>query len=205
MADALTGWLDVTAPWAVDFWKRAIAESVHEGPGAVIALDDAARRAAKEDAAQLIANARAHIERRLVEERHGDWPHLKPQTDPDDHAFRREGAKGPFGVVSAKGAHLSDAAPPVVAGRLNGVLGDIASVSAHHGFVLKGFGHGDPFGHRGRWHPNREHAPDWSEEMMRAMAAYAALHERYVETLVEAERIGAEKRRFEASKLWETA
>lgn len=202
MSDALSAWLDVTAPWAADFWERAIAESVKEEPDAVVALGEDARTAVKEDAAGLIANVRRHIQRRLVDDRNEDWPHLKPQTDPHDRAFRPEGAKGPFDASVVRG---EASAPEVVAGRLNGVLGDIASVFTHHGFQLTGFEHGDPFGHKGRWHPNREHKPQWSEEMAEAMAAYAALHDLYVAVLAEQESVRREQQRFEASQLWDIA
>jgi hypothetical protein len=205
MAEALTIWLDATAPWAIDFWHRSLTESVQEEADKVVALSEGARSAAKQDAAELIANARSHIERRLVLDRSEDWPHLKPQTDPHDHAFRREGAKGLFDVLDTGGRGVGESAPEVVAGRLNGVLGDIASISARHGFELKGFGHGDPFGHKGRWHASREYAPAWSPQMVEAMSTYAMLHERYVAALVEAERISAEKRRSQANELWETA
>ncbi len=206
MADALTAWLDATTPWAIDFWQRSITESVWEKPDTVVALSDDARRAAKHDLAQLIAHARSHIEDRLVHDRNEDWPHLKPQTDPHDHAFRREGAKGPFDPSStSRATDIGKSAPEVVAGRLNGVLGDIASISDRHGFELSGFGHGDPFGHRGRWHASHEHAPAWSPQMIEAMSTYATLHERYVAALVEEERISAEKRRSDASELWKTA
>ncbi len=202
MSDALTAWLDVAAPWAAGFWERSIAESVHEEPSAVVALGEDVRKAVKEDAAELIANVRRHIQRRLVDDRSEDWPHLKPQTDPHDRAFRREGAVGPFDASNARG---ETSAPEVVAGRLNGVLGDIASVFDHHGFSLKGFEHGDPFGHKGRWHPNREHKPQWSEDMAEVMASYAALHDRYVAVLAEQEDIRRAQQRLEASQLWDTA
>lgn len=202
MSDALTVWLDVTAPWAAHFWERSIAESIEEEPGAVVALGDDLRKAVKEEAAELVANVRSHIQRRLVDDRQEDWPHLKPQLDSHDPAFRREGAMGPFDPSDARG----EMSPPeVVAGRLNGVLGDIASVFADHGFQLRGFEHGDPFGHRGRWHPSREHRPQWSQEMARAIAGYAALHDRYVAVLAEQEDVAHEQQRFEASRLWETA
>ncbi len=202
MADALTAWLDVTAPWAARFWERSIAESVQEEPGAVVALGDDLRKAVKEDAAELIANARSHIQRRLVDDRHEDWPHLKPQLDSHDPAFRREGARGLFDPRDARGAM---SAPEVVAGRLNGVLGDIATVFAQRGLQLIGFERGDPFGHRGRWHPSGEHRPQWSQEMAHAIAVYAALHDRYVAVLAEREDVTREQQRFEASRLWETA
>ena len=202
MSDALTVWLDVTAPWAAGFWERSIAESVQGAPSAADALGEDVRKAVKEDAAELIANVRRHIQRRLVDDRNEDWPHLKPQTDWHDRAFRRDGARGPFDASNARG---ETSAPEVVAGRLNGVLGDIASVFAHHGFLLEGFEHGDPYGHKGRWHPNREHKPQWCEEMAEAMAVYAALHDRYVAVLAEHENIRGEQQRFEASRLWDTA
>ncbi len=202
MFDALAAWLDATAPWAAGFWERSIAESVQEEPGAVVALSEDVRKAVKEDAAELIADVRRHIQRRLVDDRNEDWPHLKPQTDSHDRAFRREGARGPFDTGNVRG---ETSAPEVVAGRLNGVLGDIASVFVHHGFSLKGFEHGDPFGHKGRWHPDREHKPQWSEEMAEAMAAYAALHDRYIAVLAEQENVRREQQRFEASRLWDTA
>jgi hypothetical protein len=202
MSDALTAWLDATAQWAAAFWEGAIAETVHDQPGAVVALGGDVRTAVKEEATQLIANARPHVQRRLVDDRNEDWPHLKPQTDSHDPAFRGEGASGPFDIGEARG---QASAPEVVAGRLNGVLGDIASVFAHHGFSLKGFEHGDPFGHKGRWHPNREHRPQWSAGMAEAMAAYAELHRRYVAVLAEREELRREQQRSVASQLWSSA
>lgn len=202
MAEAVERWLDATAVWAAEFWERSIATSVQQKPDAVMALDEYARTAVKEDAATLMGDARNHIERRLVKDRCEDWPHLKPQTDPHDHAFRRDGARGPFDIGVTRGER---SAPEVVAGRLNGVLGDIASLFAHHGFSLEGFERGDPFGHRGRWHPNREHRPEWSTEMIDAMAAYAALHEQYVALLAKRARIGREQQQHLASELWESA
>jgi hypothetical protein len=205
MAHALAAWLDATAPWAAAFWECSIAESVQEEPDAVVALDDDVRRAAKHRAAELIANARTHIERRLVEDRSEDWPHLKPQTDPHDHAFRREGTRGAFEVLATASAGRDEAPPQVVAGRLNGVLGDIASVCGDYGFELRGFGRGDPFGHSGRWHPDREHRPQWSEQMRTTMATYASLHDRYVATIAEGRELEAVRRRAEAGRLWDTA
>ena len=200
MADALSAWLDATAPWAEAFWERSIAASVQEQPDAVVALDADARGLVKLHAEELIAHARSHIQRRLVDERTEDWPHLKPQTDPDDRAFRHESSRGPFDLIGARG---DDSAPEALAGRLNGVLGDIASVSGHDGFPLTGFTRGDPFGHSGRWHPDREHRPQWSPEMLVAIAKYASLHDRYVATLAEAQDLSAEQRRLEAARLWE--
>lgn len=202
MAQALEVWLDLTASWATEFWERSLSRSVQDEPDAVIALGGDARAAVKEDAASLIGNARNHIQRRLVDERPEDWPHLKPQTDPQDPAFRREGVKGPFDVQAARG---ETSAPDVVAGRLDGVLGDIASVADDHGLPLSGFEPGDPFGHRGRWHPNREHRPHWSAEMIEAMAAYAALHARYVAVLAKRETLVRERQQDLASQLWESA
>jgi hypothetical protein len=203
MAEALTVWLDLTAPWVVAFWERSIAGTVEEDPGAVIALGADSLRAVKHDAAGLIANARAHVQRRLVDDRREDWPHLKPQTDPEDPAFQRQGISGPFDVSTGLGPQR--AAPSLVEGRLNGVLGDVASAFDHHGFALKGFERGDPYGHRGRWHPDRQHKPEWSDEMIEAMARYVELHDRYVAVLAEAHNARAERQRREASKLWETA
>jgi len=202
MGEALKAWLDATAPWVADFWERSISESVQLEPDAVIALDRDARTAVKEDAAALIGDARNHIQRRLVDERREDWPHLKPQTDPHDPAFRAEGMRGPFDVDATRGER---SAPEVVAGRLNGVLGDIASLFTDHGFSLKGFEHGDPFGHRGRWHATRGHRPAWSPAMIDAMASYAALHTRYVALLAERDRVMHERQRHVASELWESA
>lgn len=202
MSDALTVWLDVTSQWAAGFWEYSIGESVQGEPGAVVALGDDVRKAVQGEAAELIANVRPHIQRRLVDDRGEDWPHLKPQTDSHDPAFRQEGTRGPFDAGDARG---ETSAPEVVAGRLNGVLGDIASVFGHHGFSLKGFEQGDPFGHRGRWHPDREHKPQWSQEMVEAMAAYAALHDGYVAVLAEQDDLRHAQQRFVASRLWETA
>ena len=203
MADVLTTWLDATAPWAADFWGRAITEAVHASPDAVMALGEDDRRAVKEDAAALIASARPHIQRRLVDDRPKDWPHLKPQTDPDDPAFRPHGIIGPFDASRATSSGGHNSVPEAVAGRLNGVLGDVASVSEHHGFLLTGFERGDPYGHKGQWHPDREHKPEWSEVMVDAMIDYAALHGRYVAALAEGERVLAEKKHAEAADLWE--
>lgn|GEM_PF-2702214 len=202
MSEALMAWLDVTAQWAAGFWEGSIDESVQEEPDAVIDLGEDVRKAVKQEAIEFIANVRPHLQRRLVEDRSEDWPHLKPQTDSHDPAFRREGARGPFDVGRDRG---EISAPELVAGRLSGVLGDIASVFTHHGFSLRGFEHGDPFGHRGRWHPDREHKPRWSQEMAEAMAAYAALHDRYVAVLAAQEDLRREQQRFMASRLWETA
>jgi len=203
MGEGLTVWLDLTAPWVVAFWERAIFDAVEKDPGVVIALGEDNVRAVKEDAAGLIASARPHVQRRLVDDRRDDWPHLKPQTDPDDPAFRRRGILGPFDVSTGPGAQR--AAPSLVEGCLNGVLGDVASAFDHHGFALKGFEPGDPFGHRGRWHPDRDHKPGWSDEMIDAMARYAELHDRYVGTLAEEQDSRAERQRHEAAKLWESA
>jgi hypothetical protein len=95
--------------------------------------------------------------------------------------------------------------PEAVAGRLDGVLGDVASVSAHHGFALTGFQRGDPYGHKGQWHPDRERKPEWSEEMVETMSAYGALHARYVSALIEGQRVSGEKKRSEATDLWDEA
>jgi len=205
MADALTTWLDATAPWVAEFWERSIAEAVQENPDAVVALGEDDRKAVKNDAARLIANARPHIQGRLVDDRARDWPHLKPQTDPGDRAFARHGTIGPFDATTAKSSGGHKAVPEAVAGRLNGVLGDIASVFVHHGFVLTGFEPGDPYGHRGQWHPDPQHKPEWSDEMVEAMATYSTLHGRYVAALAERERIGAEQKHSEAIDLWQRA
>ncbi|HME04138.1 MAG TPA: hypothetical protein VKG38_14040 [Solirubrobacteraceae bacterium] len=205
MAEALAVWLDATARWAADFWERSIAEAVDEEPDAVIALADSDRRAVKDDVARLIAEARPHIQRRLVDDRAEDWPHLKPQVDPDDGAFRPPGTKGPFYAGRATRAGGDKSVPELVEGRLNGVLGDVASVFSQHGLQLPGFEHGDPYGHKGQWHPNRLHKPEWSDEMVDAMAGYGALHERYVVVLAQIESIGGERKHYEASSLWERA
>ncbi len=96
MADTLNVWLDHTAPWVAAFWEESIAETIEEVPAAVIALSAEDLRAVKEDAAGLIASARTHVQRRLVDDRSDDWPHLKPQTDPHDPDFQRTGAMGPI-------------------------------------------------------------------------------------------------------------
>jgi len=205
MADALTAWLDATAPWAAGFWERSIAETVEENPDAVIALDGNHRKSAKDGVAELLANARGHIQRRLLDERSEEWPHLKPQTDPHDVAFQGEGNLGPFAASKAKRPGSENSVPEAVAGRLDGVLGDVASIAADHGLILEGFERGDPFGHKGRWHPDRQHKPEWSDAMLDGMAAYGELHDRFVAALSEASRISDEKKRLEASRLWETA
>ncbi len=205
MAGALTVWLDAAASWAADFWERSIAEAVHEDPDSVIALGDDARKAMKNDAATLIANARPHIQRRLVDERAEDWPHLKPQTDPEDDAFRAQGSKGPFDASMAQGSRIRRSVPEAVEGRLNGVLGDVASIFARHGFVLAGFEHGDPYGHRGKWHPDSQHKPEWSDAMVEAMAGYGGLHRRYVAALGEDARVAAEEKHSQAASLWDSA
>ncbi len=203
MADALTAWLDAAAPWAAHFWEGAIAEAVQEKPDVIVALGDDDRKAVKDDAASLITSARLHIQQRLVDHRPEDWPHLKPQTDPGDRAFRPHGTVGPFTASTTKGVGVHKVVPEAVAGRLNGVLGDVASVFMNHGFMLAGFERGDPYGHQGRWHPDRDHKPEWSDEMIEAMAAYAELHRRYVEALIDLARIGDEKKHSEATDLWE--
>jgi hypothetical protein len=205
MADALRAWLDATAPWAAEFWERTIAEAVKEDPDAVVALGDDDRKAVKDDAARLIANARPHIQRRLVDDRPGDWPHLKPQIDPRDDAFRPHGSSGPFDASKAKSSGIHKSVPEAVAGRLNGVLGDVATVFARHGFILTGFERGDLYGHKGQWHPYRQHKPEWSDEMVETMASYATLHGRYVAALAEGERISAERKHLEATDLWDKA
>ena len=205
MAEALTRWLDATGPWAARFWERSIAEAVHENPDAVMALGEDDRRAVKEDAEGLIASARPHIQRRLVDDRTEDWPHLKPQTHPDDHAFRAHGTVGPFDVSRGSGSGVHKSGPEAVAGRLNGVLGDVASIFVNRGFTLTGFERGDPYGHKGQWHPDGEHKPEWSDEMVEAMAVYGALHSRYVAALAEGERLTAEKKDSDAADLWERA
>jgi len=205
MADALAGWLDVAAPWAANFWEQSIADSVHANPDAVMALGDDHRKAVKDDAETLITNARPHIQRRLVDDRTEDWPHLKPQTHPDDHAFRAHGTVGPFDVSRGSGSGVHKSGPEAVAGRLNGVLGDVASIFVNRGFTLTGFERGDPYGHKGQWHPDGEHKPEWSDEMVEAMAVYGALHSRYVAALAEGERLTAEKKDSDAADLWERA
>jgi hypothetical protein len=205
MADALTAWLDATAPWAAEFWERAIAEAVHASPDAIVTLGDDERKAVKDDAASLIANARPHTQRRLVDDRPEDWPHLKPQTDPSDRAFRPHGTIGPFDASTTKSSGVHKLVPEAVAGRLNGVLGDVASIFVNHGFMLTGFGRGDPYGHQGQWHPDHEHKPEWSDEMVEAMATYAKLHGRYVEALADGGRVSAEKKHSEATDLWDRA
>jgi hypothetical protein len=204
MADTLNVWLDHTAPWVAAFWEESIAETIEEVPAAVIALSAEDLRAVKEDAAGLIASARTHVQRRLVDDRSDDWPHLKPQTDPHDPDFQRTGAMGPF-EVSAAGPGTERSAPSLVEGRLDGVLGDVASLFEHHHVSLSGFTRGDPFGHRGRWHPNRSHKPAWSDEMLEAMSLYSRLHDDYAAALAEAQDLSAEQRRLQAAQLWDTA
>ncbi len=91
----------------------------------------------------------------------------------------------------------------MLSGRLNGVLGDLASVFAHRGLALTGFEHGDPYGHKGEWHPSRQ--PEWSDEMVQAMATYAHLYDGYLEALAQAETATAERKHSEADELWASA
>ena len=206
MAVALDGWVDAAARWAADFWTLAVAKAVEENADVVAELGDAGRTSLKEETARLIENARPHIQRRLIDDRKADWPHLKPQTDPHDKAFR---ASPPSDVFDAAddGRHtgLSKSVPEAVAGRLSGVLGDLAAILAESGFRLSDFKQGDPYGHQGQWHAYRGHTAEWSDAMVERMAAYAALHRRYVDVLEERERISAERARAQAAALWDTA
>jgi hypothetical protein len=205
MAGALAAWLDVAAPWAAEFWEKAVAKAVKESPDAVKALGEEGRKSVKTEATQFIDNARVYIQRRLVDEHQDQWPHLKPQTDPRDEAFHKQGPTGAFHAMTYQGqpGEVLKSVPDLVAGPLNSILGDLAPIFVDHGFKLKDFKR-DEYGQGPGAHyvVDTWDRPAWSYPMIDAMAAFGVLHDRYMEALERGSDVAAEKNRTEANDLW---
>jgi hypothetical protein len=202
MADAVVAWLDVTAPWVAAFWENSVDAAVADNPDAVKALGDEGRKSVKAEATKFIENGRAFIGRRLVDERHDAWPHLKPQTDPRDEAFRPNGKGSIFsGRISQSGGTRRTFVPSLVDIALLRVLGEIASIFSPHGFTLNGFDRSQGYG-AGAWSVGRWPKPEWTDEMVEKINIYGDLHEKYVETLSRIQSVTAEKEMTEATELW---
>jgi hypothetical protein len=203
MADALTAWLDATAPWAADRWEATVSQTISDNPEAVIKLGDEGRKSVKTEAEEFIANARPHLQRKLVDEAHEAWPHLKPQTEPYDDSFGR-GPGNPFSarVVTSGITEPFQSLPDIVAIALSRVLGDIAQIFAPHGFKLRGY---QSSGYGGKFHVDRYRSIQWSDGMIATMAVYGDLHAQYVDLLTTIRNLRADKARTEAEDLWGTA
>lgn len=205
MADALTAFLDATAPWTQGFWKAQVERVVNANPNAVKALDDTGRRSVKAEANALIDKARVHVQRRLVDEQAEMWPHLKPQTDPNDEAFRGN-VSGMFGPKSLFEVRESDHGrkhhiflPDHVLYPLSRVLGDLAPIFADHDFdVSPTFRDTGGYGER----PYSAAAPPWSRDMIDTLNTYAEFHTAYVAALRRRDSVKDEKNRAEATDLW---
>jgi hypothetical protein len=202
MAAALDAWLDTAAPWAADFWTRAVAAAVQASPAAVKGLGDAGRKSVKAETTAFIDNARPYLQRRLVDEQRDKWPHLKPQTSSSDEYFRPNGPGSAFsaGIRNVGGKQPYRSIPQLVDHRLSRVLGEIAQILAPHDFELSGFKSSGAYG--GGWQVDPYDRRDWSDEMILAMGTYGELHKQYVAALRRIEETSAAKERAEASDLW---
>jgi hypothetical protein len=202
----LEQWLDAAAPWIAEFWGGEVNRLVKDNPDAVKALGDDGRKSTKAEAQQLIDNARPHLQRRLVDERHDAWPHLKPQTEANDSDFRGSSSLNdtfkPF-VYSDRAGEQHQSVPEQVSSPLAGVLGDLAAIFAPHDFDMRGYAKGGSYQHPEwrldlRWGRNL----NWSQEMLDAMTAYGDHHSALEAALGRRDTVTNEKNKTEAADLW---
>ncbi len=207
MAAALDRWLDAAAPWVVAFWEASVHAIVERSPDEIQNLGDAGRREVKAATERLIADARRHLQERLVDERPEAWPHLKPQSDAHEpefeSSFSGSGGSAFMAVTRTSDDLRAQFAPALVTLQLNDVLGEIAAPFAGHGIDLEGF---SPAGAiRGWTLEHGRHPPDWSESMMESMAEYAELHIAYVHALIARDAAIVHRNQARASDLWNRA
>lgn len=200
MEAALSAWLDVTAPWAADFWDETVQAIVSRNPDVVMALSEDGRRSIKAEAAALSAKARVHLQRRLVEERQKDWPHLRPvNLDAIGHVAT------PF----APNRYARDSGvfvPTELGATLNSVLADLGPIFEPHGFKTYPLSKSETAHYSGsHWWLSSKEAPEWTVEMSDRIKAYGALHQQWIDALVMKRDTIKEKTENTAANLWDQA
>lgn len=199
MRDALDAWLTATAPWVAERWEETLETAIAYNPDAVKALGDQKRKALKERTTAMIETPRAHIEKRIVEERPEAWPHLRDSAAPWD----------PHESFIAKTDRVGNkdlqTIPEGVSSILGSVLGDMADVLEEEHFNLVRFLPGSASSRSQK--PRVAAGPGlaWSKEMMQTMDAYGQLTVAYVAALRQCEELQAQRERSEAEELWGNA
>ena len=199
MRDALTAWLDATAPWVAERWEETLETAVAYNPDTVKAMGDEKRRALKERTTTMINTPRPHVEKRLVEDHPEEWPHLRDsgaRWDADEDFTTR---------TERVGGRTSQTIPSGVSAMLGSVLSDMADLLEPEGFNLARFLPGSALSRSQRPRVAAGPSLDWSDEMMRTMDAYGRLTIAYVAALKLREEVQAQKDRSEAEELWGNA
>lgn len=196
MADALTAWLDATAPWVAERWEDTLETAIAYNPDVVKALGDERRKALKERTTRMISSPRPHLEKRLVEERPEAWPHLRGDADPWD------GNESFLTKSDRLGGKISQTIPSSLSPMLGNVLSDMADLLEQEGFSLVRFLPGSAHSRAQRPRVTAGPSLAWSEDMMHTMDAYGELTIAYVAAVKAREEVHARKERSEAEELW---
>lgn len=199
MRDALTAWLDATAPWVAERWEETLEAAIAYNPETVKALGDEKRKALKERTTTMIDTPRPLVEKRLVEDRPEAWPHLRDRAAPRD-------ANESFTTKTDRvGSKISQTIPGGVSSMVASVLSDMADVLEGEGFNFARLLPGSALSWSQK--PRVPAGPSlaWSDAMMRTMNAYGQLTVAYVAALEELEKVHAQKERSEAEELWGNA
>jgi len=199
MRDALTAWLDATAPWVAERWAETLDTAIAYNPDVVKAMGAEKRKALKQRTTAMIETPRPHIEKRLVEDHPGAWPHLRESTAVWD-------ATETFITKTDRvGSRLSQTIPGGVSSMLGDTLSDMADLLEREGFNISRFLPGSA--HSRSQKPRVAPGPsaDWSEAMMSTMTAYGQLTIEYTAALTERDKVQAQKDRSEAEELWGSA
>jgi hypothetical protein len=199
MSDALTAWLDATAPWVAERWEETLETAIAYNPDAVKALGDANRKALKERTTAMIDTVRPYLEQRLVQEHPEAWPHIR------DSGLAWDASETFITKADRVGSKISQTIPEGVSSMLGGVLSEMADLLEQEGFNLARFLPGSALSRSQK--PRVAAGPSlaWSEAMMRTMDAYGRLTDRYSAALDAREKIQAQKDRSEAEELWGNA
>lgn len=200
MEAALTVWLGVTAPWVADFWNETVNHIVANNPEAVRTLSAENRSSIKNEAATLAGNVRAHIQRRLVDERPERWPHLKPETDPYAHY-----ANGGTPFLPNRWQGSEPFVPAEVDSWLNSVLGDLGPIFNPHGFNTNPLIYSQAHRSGDHWWVRSSDAPEWDILMSERIQEYGELHKQWIATVEMRRATEGEKQQAEAADLWESA
>jgi hypothetical protein len=196
MGDALTAWLDATAPWVAERWEETLDTAVAYNPNAVKALGDGKRKQLKERTTRMIDTPRPYIEKRLVDDHPEAWPHLRDPASPADFD------EGFTTKTDRVGNRTSQTIPSGVSAMLGGVLSDMADMLEQEGFSFAKILPGSARSRSQR--PRVVEGPSlaWSAAMMRTMDAYGKLTVAYFAALSQREEVQARKDRSEAEELW---
>jgi hypothetical protein len=196
MRDATIAWLDTAAPYFEDYWIATARDIVLKQAEHSQAISASKVQALRAQVEALAATSRVYVQRRLVDERHDRWPHLAPQTEPDDRMFGDGAHRSAFNVIRSGGR----AQTPTPLGEAFGqVLADVNEIIGQYGYSVSTVSR---FTEDQRLSIPAHSHPSWTEDMVTTMGEYTELHERYIMALLALRTIEREKAEAAAADMW---